>query len=135
MPLWHAVGLFCEDIRQEQNGQSLMAIWPDNLNLLQLPTILPRIAVFVRIQVDPVASVGAVSASLRLVDGSENQIGRFTEGSVRDTQRASRDIGLPWAGFMLSAIAFGFTINSTGKMLIVARVGEEEIVCGALNII
>jgi hypothetical protein len=135
MRSWHAVGLFCEDIRQEQNGQSLMAIWSDNLHVPGLPAILQRISVFIRIHIDPHASVGSISAVLRLFDGSENSIGGFTEDNVKDTQKASRESGLPWAGFMLSAIAFGFPISSSGKLLLVVRVGDEELVCGALNIV
>jgi hypothetical protein len=135
MRSWHAVGLFCEDIRQERNGQSLMAIWPDNLHVPAVPSTLPRIAVFIRIHVDPLADVGSISAVLRLFDGSENSIGGFTEENVKDTQKVSRDSDLPWAGFMLSAVAFGFPINSTGKLFLIVRVGDEEVVCGTLNIV
>jgi len=135
MRSWHAVGLFCEDIRQERSGQSLMAIWPDNLHVPVIPSTIPRLSVFVRINVDPLANIGSISVVLRLFDGSENRIGGFTEENVKDTQKSSRDSDLPWAGFMISAVAFGFQINSTGKLLLVVRVGDEEVICGALNIV
>lgn len=132
---WHAIGLFCEDVRQEKNGQSLMAIWPDNVQVPQIPGALPRMAVFVRVQVEPTADIGAISAKILFPDKSEHPIGDFSAEQVKETQKTSREAGAPWAGFMLTAIAFGFPIEQTGRLLLVAKIGDEEIVCGGLNVV
>ena len=44
-----AIALFCEDIREEKSGQYAIAgILPDRLNVKRLPTVLPKLGIYLR---------------------------------------------------------------------------------------
>jgi len=134
MRSWHAIGIFCEDIRQEKTGQSLMGIWPDNVNVPEAPGVFPRIGVYVRVHVEPSANVGAISGRLRFPDGSHHELGAFDLNLVKKTQEESRQKDAPWAGFVLTALAYNFPIQAEGRLLLLARIGDDEVVCGSLNV-
>jgi hypothetical protein len=134
---WHAVALFCEDIRDEQGPKkSLMGVLPDNLTVPETPGALPKLGIYVRINLDPsTKDVGEIAVKLRFADGTENSLGGFDADTVKRSLLDARSKGAPWCGFVLTALAIPFPVTNSGQILAVALVGDEEVVCGGLNIL
>jgi hypothetical protein len=134
MQKWHAIGLFCEDVREEKTGHSLIGIMPDNLRVSSVPGVLPKLGMYFRVHLDPAADAVAISSKVRFPDGTEHVLSTFDQGAVRATQEQSRSKGAPWVGFVMVAVASPLPIPAEGRICAVVTVGDEDIVCGALNV-
>ena len=134
MAPWQVVGIFCEDIRQEKEGVSLIGILPDNIGGRGFPGRLPKLGIYVRIHIDPYAAIGPISLKIRFPDGSENALGSFDEEFVQKAQRDAKSQGSPWAGLVMNVVAGGITLPRAGRLTVIARRQTEELICAALNI-
>ena len=134
MRTWQALGVFCEDIREEKQGSSLMGVMPDNVAVGSIPGAFPKIGIYVRCQVSPSTDAGEITVKVRYSDGSESELGGFDADLVRKTQQAAIETGIPWAGFIVSALASPFPIQKSGIVQVLANFAGEEVVCAALNI-
>src|SRR5271166_4517656 len=130
---WHAIGVFCDDIRQEVSAISLMGVYPDNLSVPRIGA-LPRLGTYIRIHIDPSTEISSISAKICFPNGMENEIGRFDTDHIKSTQSDSRQKGAPWSGFIITALAINVPIDAAGRILLVAVIGDEELVCGGLNV-
>src|SRR5215216_4079886 len=134
MRQWHAIGLFGDDLRQELgNRASLMGVYPDNANIAGGSVVLPRLAIYVRIHIAPDADLGPISVKIRFPNGEEDVLGEYDVNSIKQTQGLVRDKGGPWVGLIVSAIALQVRAEE-GRILLVAKVGDDEVVCGSLNL-
>ena len=130
-----AIGLFCEDVREEKSGaDTLIGIFPDNLGLNQLPATLPRLGFYTRIIFDPNTDPGPISVRLKMPDDSLMNLTTFDPNLVLKTRNDAISSGAPTAGLITRGVASPFNVLKTGRILIIAKVGEREIVCGHLNI-
>ena len=131
---WNIVGLFCEDIREEKTGHTLLGIFPDNMNVASLPGALPKLGIYIRCHIDPLLEIKSLSAKLRFVDGEETQLASFDEATIKKTQADTREKGTPLAGFIMLAVAMMVQIKAAGRLLVIVNVGDTEILAGSLNI-
>lgn len=135
MPPWQAVGLFCEDIREEKSGQdTLVGILPDNVNLTKIPGVIPKLCLYVRVHVDLEADITAIVASLRFPDGTEQSLGSFDSDFIKKTQKEAREKGAPFAGFIAKGIGGPLNVSVPGQILAIAKIDNEEVVCAFVNI-
>jgi hypothetical protein len=128
------VGLFCEDVREEKTGHTVIGIFPDNVNVPALPGALPKLGVYVRCHLDPRAKIKNLSAKLRLADGEEIQLASFDEATIKKTQAEAREKGTPIAGFIMIAVAMMVKVKEAGLMLAIVNVGGTEVLAASLNL-
>jgi hypothetical protein len=134
MPDFSAVGLFCEDIREEKTGQdTLVGILPDNMTV-QVGAIIPKLCLYVRIHIDPGTELSPVS--LRVLAPNDDLLGtnEFGADLVRETREKALAKAAPITGLISKLIWLGFRIREPGRLRALLRVGDEEILCGALNL-
>src|SRR5947199_412358 len=96
----HAIGIFCEDIREEKNEvYSLIGVMPDNINVPATPGMLPKLAIYARFHVPPTLNVGAIDLKLRFANGVEVALrGGRRNGSCRGQRGSGRQLGLKACG-------------------------------------
>ena len=133
---YSAIALFCEDIRLEASGQnSIVGILPDNVNVLKIPEVIPKLGVYVRIHLfnydDP------PSILFRLVGDEEQE---FLKNYVEDhiTEKAiseSRQSNIGYAGIVSHVLASPFQIQQTGLIRALVAVDGDEQLAGAIRII
>ena len=131
---WNIVGVFCEDIREEKTGHTLIGILPDNLSVPEVPGAIPKLGIYVRCHVETHANVGPISLKLKFADGEIVKLADFSEAKVKATQEDARNKGAPLAGFVLLAVAVMVQIRTTGRILAIVEIGKEEVLAAALNI-
>ena len=134
---WQIVGIFCDDIRQEaQNRVSLMGIWPDNLNVSQIPGALPRLGIYVRCHLNVDAKIKSFGLTIRFPCGETEVFpSDFNEERIQQAQDNSKAKGAMHAGLLFSAVMMNVQIKTAGRFELIASVDGQEIVCGALNIL
>jgi hypothetical protein len=133
MRAWNAIGLFCEDVRE--NGRSIIGIMPDHMEVNVIPGALPKIGIYIRVHLDPTDDVKSITAAIKFPDGNTSALGGFNTEQIQQTQRDTIAKGTPWAGFIITAVAAPFPIASVGRLLLIVKVDDQEMVCGSLNVI
>jgi len=128
------IGLFCEDIREEKTGHTIIGIFPDNANVPSVPGALPKLGVYIRCHIDPRAKIKSLSAKLRLADGEEIQLAAFDEAAIKKTQAETRQKGTPLAGFIMIAVALRVKVTEAGRMLAIVNVGGTDVLAASLNL-
>lgn len=129
-----AIALFCEDIREEKAGTvTLVGVMPDNTELPQVPVIFGKLCFYVRFHLEPGVDPGEVSVKLSFPDGNVTTLGGFEPDLVKKVIRGAADSGTPFAGLVFTAVAAPFPIPMPGRVVVIAKIGETETPCGALN--
>ncbi|MCC6777982.1 MAG: hypothetical protein IT537_15320 [Hyphomicrobiales bacterium] len=111
-----------------------MGIFPENANVDKIPGMLPRLGFYIRTHVKPTADVKHIAGSIRFPNGSEHHLGSFDADSIKKAQGASRENGNPWTGSIIASLATNMPMEEAGLFQLVARIDDEEIVCGALHV-
>jgi hypothetical protein len=135
MPEWNAVCIFCEDIREENNGETLLGVFKDNLAVPPPPGFVGKIGVFVRVNVPVTSKAGDISVRLTTIDGKDMPIGTFAEIDVKNTLAESAKRGAPLSGFIFRGVASPFLVPQYGRVNVYTKMGAEEILCGTLNFV
>lgn len=130
---WNVVGLFCEDVREEKTGHTVIGIFPDNMEVAQMPGAIPKLGLYVRCHVDPAADVGEVSLKLKFPDGGEVPLAKFDEDAVKKTQADTRAKGTPLCGLVLIAVAGMVQLKQPGRLLAIVTIGGEEVLAAAIH--
>ena len=130
-----AVALFCEDIRDEKSGaQTLIGIFPDNADVPAFPCTFSRLGLYLRIHIDPAFDPHSLSLVLRMPSGQEQVVAELGRELIDKGRREAEDSQSPLIGFISRTIVRDFTISGPGRIAAVVKVGEREILAGALNI-
>jgi hypothetical protein len=135
MKLPTATALFCEDIRQEKNGQhSLVGILPDNITVEGLPGLAPKLGVYIRTNLDPNADLVPVSYRLVLPDGSVPVTDEVKQEVLEKAKADAIRDDSPFAGLVSRVVISPFPLEHTGRIRLLVRVGEDEILAGSINV-
>ena len=129
--------LFCEDIRQEQNGiNTLVGILPDNMAFTKLPAILPKLGIYVRINIDPFVDPDTMTLSLS-VPGIDDHIpiAEIEPSLLEKTRKDAQATGSPIAGIISRVVFSPFNIPQEGRIRALATIRGEPVTCGSLNIV
>jgi hypothetical protein len=129
------VGLFCEDIREEKSGQdTIIGIFPDNLQVAQTPGMIPKLGVYIRFLLDLDTAVRNIGLRLTSPGGQEMPLGDL-DHLIEQAKTESASKEMPYAGLIAKAVITPFPIFAPGKIAIIVRVDGVDRVCGALNVV
>lgn len=140
MSFLSATGLFCEDIREEKQGtDTLIGILPDNMALQPLgqaeqswQPVFPKLALYVRINVNSEIKIDTLSIKLRLPDGNILNLTSFDKELIEKSRLDAS--GAPFVGFV-SKVVFGPTpMPVKGRFEAIAELNGSETICGFLNV-
>jgi hypothetical protein len=74
------IGIFCEDIRDEVSSTyTLVGVLPDNIFIGGLPGMLPKLGVYIRIQLDEDANPKTLKARVRIPGGAIFELADFEQ--------------------------------------------------------
>lgn len=129
-----AVTLFAEDVREETQGTlSLIGILPDTLAVPGVPAALPKLAIYTRVHVPIDIVLESFAVVVRMLDGSEVDVGGFSSDLLTDTRALAQAEGKTFYGLIGHAIASPFPVPSIGTATAFIRYGEVEHIIGAVN--
>jgi hypothetical protein len=131
--------MFCEDIREEKSGAfSLIGIMPDNAKVPAAPPagqamMVPRIAIFVRVNFDPDQKIETVKMELITPDGTSMPLGDIDKKMINAAREDSKKAGAPVAGIILRAQIAPLPLKSLGRLVAQVTIDEQKIVAATLN--
>lgn len=136
------VALFCEDIRAERSGAfSLVGIMPDNANIpIPVPLqpnqrgIMPKLCIYIRINIDATDVVKNISTKMTLPDGNVLDLGIVAPHVIEAAFQGAKDKGSPLAIVVLRAEFPGFPITALGRIIVEVTVDDETFLAGQLNL-
>jgi hypothetical protein len=143
MQSFSAIGIFCEDIRQEQSGQDIIiGTFPDNVNIPSEPastgatTVFPKLGLYVRVNFDVGgAPPTRVSVRLELPDGSSMAADGWDDNTIRKAFSDAKANQMPLVGLILKFVFTPFPIRQDGKLTAIVNVDGSDYVAGAINLI
>jgi hypothetical protein len=129
------VGFFCEDIRQESAGtETIIGALPDNMNVPSVPGMFPKLAVYLRVQIDLNEVPDSIIATLKTPWGETIKLGEADKKVLDEAQQSAKDSNLPIAGVVMRATFTPFPVKDYGLITAVAEIGGVERVCALLNL-
>lgn len=130
-----AVALFCDTVRREQGGSdTVVGIMPDNISISQVPAILPRLALYVRIQFDAEIEISPVSLSLRTPDGQNIELGTLDQETFNKAGSSAKESDKPYAGVIARTEMAPFQVLQTGRIDAIVKTATDEILAGHLTV-
>jgi hypothetical protein len=79
-----ACALFCEDVRQEKTGgETLVGVMRDNLAMSSLPGVLPKLGIYIRMNIPLGLEARQVNFYMVMSSGSRNLIGQISVDQVQ----------------------------------------------------
>ena len=141
-----AIGLFCEDVRQEKSEQvTLIGVMPDNLNIGTPPPstdenaiiqgMLPKIALYVRVQLEPEDDPGEIQIRLILPNGEVSEIAKFSAEFIETSKKQAKENNTPIAGLISYMVFLGFRVSGPGQILAVLDSKYGRQICAVLNLV
>jgi hypothetical protein len=138
------VGFFCEDIREEKNGQvSIVGILPDHIQLPPPPAamldkkataIIPKLGLYVRMLIPMEDALQPMQISLTLPDSTSLHLGEVDSELMEKARSEARAGGLPIAGVVFHAAMQGFQIPQAGQIVAVLKSGDTLHQFAVLNV-
>lgn len=129
------VAVFCEDVREEKAGSdTILGVFPDNINVSAIPGMLPRMGIYVRVHIDPEPDPGAISIRLQFPDGAETPLTTLDPALVLKSRNDARNSGHPIAGLISKTVATPFPLPQAGRILVWVKVGDTDYLAAALNV-
>jgi hypothetical protein len=138
-----AVGVFCEDIREEKGGQiTIVGILPDNVNTPPRPedasptarVVLPKLGLYLRILMETEDNVEPITVKLLLPEGEEIVLGEVDATLIARSKKEAADRGLPIAGIVNQALMQGFRAP-IGTIYAAIEAGGQRHICAVLNLV
>jgi hypothetical protein len=129
-----AIGLFCEDIREEKQGtDTLIGVMPDNMVLPSpFPIFLAKLALYVRLNLSSESTTESIIVSMRFPNGNVAQIANFDTAAIQKAKLEA--VGKPWAGLIAKVIFGGVQIGQDGNFEALVIFDGETSVCGFLSV-
>lgn len=144
----HIVGFFCEDIREEKNGQlTIVGTLPDNVQVppppssqeprdgRQFAAIMPKLGIYIRVRVPLDIPPIPMKVSLSLPNGSSIVLGNVDSEIISKSKREAQEKGLSFGGLIFHAVMQGFQFGSAGLVSAVVEWGDNREICAQLNLI
>jgi hypothetical protein len=128
------IGIFCEDVREEVGGtHTIIGVLPDSVNIGGTPGMLPKLGVYIRIQLDQDANPKILKAHIRIPGGAIFQVADFGE-LISVTKEQAEATNIPFAGLIAKGTFTPLPINQSGRIEAIVEVDGTEYVCGVLNL-
>jgi hypothetical protein len=137
-------GFFCEDIREETNGQSsIVGILPDNVRPPPPPPgsppnarlLMPRLGLYARLRIPLEGTLKPMPVSLIMANGERLHLGELGTDLIEKARRETRANNLPFSGLVFSAVLQGFQIAQPGVIVAVLESEGVEYQFAVLNLL
>lgn len=130
------MGLFCEDVRRELNGQyTIVGTLPDSINVPGVPATIPKLALFIRSNFEPKFDLKTLEFELLKPSGEIFHSNVADKDIILRSFHDANDTGLPIAGLISVSTLSPFLLTEEGTYLLMAKVNKDEpFMCGALKI-
>lgn len=129
-----ALALFCEDIRQEKGDiHSLVGILPDNITVEAVPSMAPKIGIYLRTNFDPTQAIVPISYKLVLPDGTIVVSDVVKAATLEKAKADANSDQNPVASLVSRVIMSPFPLQA-GRMQVIVQVGDVELFAGSLNV-
>jgi hypothetical protein len=131
-----AIGLFCEDIREEKQGtDTLVGILPENLLISQKPpAVLSKLALYVRITLESATNIESINIKLRTPEGTVLDLTTFDANLIKKTKQEASESNNPFVG-LISKVVFGpFQVAKAGRYEALVELNQEVSVCAFMNV-
>jgi hypothetical protein len=130
------VGFFCEDIREEKSGQeTIVGILPDNFAVPQVPGLIPKLGIYIRMHFDAKSNAKEFSVRLESPNSNDLMLGSSDENTVSSAIQDANKLGIPFAGVAMKAVFGPFPIKSYGVLRAIVKLDGVDILCALLNIV
>lgn len=128
-----AVTLFADDARKEVGSKkTLVGISGDIVRVEKFPVLLPKLAMFTRVNVPHDWNRESFTILLRS-DGDEDEIlGSMTLDRVVSARENASAKGFPFVGVVLTSVSVPFPVEREKMFFAILTDGVDEIVCGAI---
>jgi hypothetical protein len=135
MRKWHAVGLFCEDIRQEANAlYTLLGVMPDNMKVPRMPGSFAKLGMYVRVRADVDADIGPIALKIQSPDGTIASFDGFSAAEVKKEQEKAKANGFNHVGLMIQTVAGNLHMKTPGRIDLVVEIDGTSEICGSLRV-
>ena len=133
MPDISIVGFFCEDIREEVQGQmSLVGVFPDRLNVPAIPGQMPKISFYVRVHVRNGVDVSGLTAVAQLPGLAEVSLPPIEKRVVDEAGKDTED--LDFYGIILHGTIAPFPVQEAGIARIIVRALGKEYLAARIRL-
>jgi len=131
----NAVTVFCEDMRAEASGsETLVGIWPDNLNLPAFPFTIPKLCIYTRIAVGIDYPHRNLSVTMTTPDRQEHALGTIDAALFTKSLEDARFHGAPMTTIIMRAVASPFNVLKPGRVEIYVKAHRKKVLTASLNI-
>lgn len=131
-----ATALFCEDIRREHNGQeTIVGIFPDNIAVEGVPTVIPKMAVYLRVHSSLDFPLDSITLRLLAPNGEELASSDAEHDLIKQAFDNSREKGADFAGIVMRFVLSPVHVQTTGRFRASIRINGDETAVGTLNIL
>ena len=129
------VSLFCDDIREEKSGMSiLIGIYPENVNVHSFPFAFPKIGMYTRINIDVEDSPGEIAVIISTPKNDDAVLTSFSEEFISKSQIKSKNNGSQMMGLIAQMVAAPFPVAEPGQIKIIVTIQGVEYLGGILNV-
>lgn len=143
----NALGIFCEDIREERTGLTLIGVFPDNINLAvetpgevvvipsdrPMPKRISQLCIYARVNFGQEENIDSIIIRLIFPDGKKQELGVVSRETIEGAKKKAKSKGNPLAGVIARATVGGFNIAKPGVMKLEMDIGGESYLVAALN--
>lgn len=114
-------------------AHTIVDVFPDNIVIPNVGVALPKLAIYLRVMLDPTSEPGMIAVSLNFPNGETKEIVRIDADTTQRACKEARDSGAPYAGIMSKVIMLQFAIIQVGRITVVAKMEGREQICAAVN--
>jgi hypothetical protein len=129
------IAFFCEDVREETSGtHTIVGVLPDNLNIGATPGMLPKLGVYVRIQMPLDANPQKIVVRIKVPGELNLELAKF-DSLIEEAKTNARNIDMPFFGLIAKGTLSPLPIAAPGRIEAIVEIDGREHICGALNLI
>ena len=131
-----AIGLFCEDIREEKSGSlSLIGVLGDTLAVPDFPGAMPKIGTYVRINLSTEIIINEFNINLKIDENNIVNITKISKDLINKSIYDTKALGNNISGIYSHTIFSPFPVNKPGRIILMLNWDGGEIILGSLNFI
>ena len=128
-----AIALFCDSVRQEKSGsESIIGVMSDNVNIAKVPSLIPRVSLYVRLQIDRDVDPNPIKILLSTPDGREEPIMDVDPTTVDKSRESARERDKPFGGVVCRVEMAPFHVPTYGRLGVIVQTKTERIIAGTL---
>lgn len=136
MTKYSAIGMFCDDVREEKAGTvSLIGILPDNIYVPKERFAFPKIGMYMRVNwPTSEAAPSTLTLSLHTQDG-KRVLGEADASTIQKSVADGLARGSPNSGVIAQAVFTNMVVKPPFRLNLVCNVDDTEIIAATLNVL